>query len=302
MLYRPHDSPPMNPSADRVPEFVFGHLSTPEGRSARAAMAREGFYHDLLLEPPDPQPGQAVRVSAFAGAHVTVDAATLHYTTDGSTPAPGAVNTHSVPMQRTGVDWDTLTWSFGERWTAAIPGQPLGAHVRYIIEGSTPDGETLRSPYLPPPPEFVAEKDRQAHTLTLETRARMAGPRVYAYVVDNERPPEWLRDAVIYQIFVDRFAPDPGEEFAQPPDRSGFYGGALAGVRSKLDYLSELGVTCLWLTPIFPTPSHHGYDATDYGAVEPRLGDLDEFAAADRGRPCAGHAHRAGLCRKPYLE
>ncbi len=111
----------MNPPDDSVPEFVFGHLSTPEGRAARAQMAHEGFYHDLLLEPADPQPGQDVTIAARAGAHVTIDAATLHYTTDGAHPVPGQPNTHSVPMQCTGVDWDTLTWSYGERWTALIP-------------------------------------------------------------------------------------------------------------------------------------------------------------------------------------
>ena len=153
----------------------------------------------------------------------------------------------------------------------------MGTQVHYTVEGITPDGETLRSPYLPPPPTIVTEEDRAAHRLTMETRARMAVPRVYAYVVDSEQQPEWLQEAVIYQIFVDRFAPDPGSEFAQPPNRNGFYGGTLAGIRDKLDYLAELGVTCLWLTPIYPAPSHHGYDATDYGAVEPRLGNLEDF-------------------------
>ena len=279
----------MNPSDDRVPEFVFGHLSTPQGRAARAQMAREGFYHDLLLEPADPPPGQDVTIAVHAGAHVTIDTATLYYTTDGVYPVSGQPNTRRVPMQRADVDWDTLTWSFGERWTAVIPAQAMGTHVHYIIEGVTPEGETLRSPHLPPPSRRVTEEDIETHRLTLETRARMAAPRVYAYVVDSERPPAWLQEAVIYQIFVDRFAPNPGEQFAQPPHRSGFYGGTLRGIRAKLDYLAELGVTCLWLTPIFPTPSHHGYDASDYSAVEPRLGDEDEF------RRLAEAAHARGM-------
>jgi cyclomaltodextrinase len=279
----------MNRPADNVPEFVFGHLSTLEGRLARAHFVQEGFYHDLMLEPADPRPGEDVVVHARAGAHVTIDAATLYYTVDSADPEPGATNTCSVPMARTVVEWDTLTWSYGEVWSAVIPGQADGVEVRYVVHGHTPTGEMLRSPYVSPPPQIVTDEDEQTLRMTLETRARMAAPRVYAYIVDNERQPAWLREAVIYQIFVDRFAPDPGSEFVQPSDRNGIYGGTLTGIRSKLDYLAELGITCLWLTPIFPTPSHHGYDATDYGTVEPRLGDLDEF------RKLTDAAHALGM-------
>ncbi len=58
--------------------------------------------------------------------------------------------------------------------------------------------------------------------------------------------------AVIYQIFVDRFAPDPDRSFADETDLSGFFGGTLRGITTRLDYLRDLGVNCLWLTPIFP--------------------------------------------------
>ena len=56
-------------------------------------------------------------------------------------------------------------------------------------------------------------------------------------------------------------------------------GGTLAGVRARLDHVAALGVTCLWLTPIFPSPSHHGYDASDYLAVEPRMGTVEDLSA-----------------------
>ncbi|MER3485524.1 MAG: alpha-amylase, partial [Chloroflexota bacterium] len=64
--------------------------------------------------------------------------------------------------------------------------------------------------------------------------------------------------------------------------------GSLGGITESLPYLADLGVTCLWLSPIFPSPSHHGYDATDYFSVEPRLGTLEDLralcvAAHDRG-------------------
>ena len=63
---------------------------------------------------------------------------------------------------------------------------------------------------------------------------------------------------------------------------------ALCAVSSEhLDYIQNLGATCLWLSPLFPSPSHHGYDATDYQAVEPRLGsdaDLRALIAAAHAR------------------
>jgi len=118
---------------------------------------------------------------------------------------------------------------------------------------------------------------------------RHCSPQVYEFVVDEWTIPHWLRTAVIYQIFVDRFAPDPDRSFADESDLSRFFGGTLRGIASRLEYLRELGVTCLWLTPIFPAPSHHGYDPTDHYSIEPRLGSEADFRALIEA------AHRHGL-------
>nr|WP_255604322.1 alpha-amylase family glycosyl hydrolase [Oscillochloris sp. ZM17-4] len=59
----------------------------------------------------------------------------------------------------------------------------------------------------------------------------------------------------------------------------GFYGGTIAGVIEQLDYIEALGAGAIWLSPIFPSPSHHGYDATDFYGVEPRLGSPEELRA-----------------------
>lgn len=123
--------------------------------------------------------------------------------------------------------------------------------------------------------------------------------------------PEWMRNAVIYQIFPDRFrngdpANDPHdgsdvfygelalifhETWNEPPVdgrvtkapsgtgyfNSDFYGGDLAGVIEKLDYLEALGVTAIWFNPIFEARSNHRYDTADYLKIDPLLGDLDAF-------------------------
>ena len=99
--------------------------------------------------------------------------------------------------------------------------------------------------------------------------------------LDNAaRPgPDWVRDAVFYQIFPDRFAtsvrvPKPGtmERWDAPPTTHGFKGGDLLGIAEHLDGLRELGITALYLTPIFASASNHRYHTYDYELVDPLLG------------------------------
>ena len=105
--------------------------------------------------------------------------------------------------------------------------------------------------------------------------------------------PDWIRGGVIYHVFVDRFAKagepvfmsgkitrrDWGGEPEWRPDAGGeilnndFFGGNLEGIRQKLPYFEELGVTCLYLSPIFEAYSSHKYDTSDYMKIDPMFGD-----------------------------
>ncbi|MGK5738272.1 glycoside hydrolase family 13 protein [Micromonospora sp. URMC 103] len=109
-------------------------------------------------------------------------------------------------------------------------------------------------------------------------------------LVSHAPPPDWARDAVIYQIFPDRFARSaaadgrPAPDWAIPCDWDTpvvgrgpetpyqFYGGDLDGIVERLDHLDRLGVNTVYLTPIFPARSNHRYDAADFDAVDPLLG------------------------------
>lgn len=96
----------------------------------------------------------------------------------------------------------------------------------------------------------------------------------------------WWNDAVFYEIFVRSYADSDGDGI-----------GDINGLISKLDYLNDgnpetmtdLGVTGLWLMPIFPSPSYHGYDVTDYYAVNPQYGTLEDF------KRLLSEAHRRGI-------
>ncbi|MBL8155468.1 MAG: hypothetical protein JNM70_14890 [Anaerolineae bacterium] len=77
---------------------------------------------------------------------------------------------------------------------------------------------------------------------------------------------------MIYHVFVDRFYPGEGRDWLQVDDLNEFCGGTLGGVKEKLGYIEGLGADCIWLSPVFCSGTHHGYDVTDYAHVEPRLG------------------------------
>jgi neopullulanase len=93
--------------------------------------------------------------------------------------------------------------------------------------------------------------------------------------------PDWVKNAVFYQIYPDRFArsarsaPLPGVTFkpwGSPPEEQGFQGGDLRGIVDRLDYLQTLGVNALYLNPIFASASNHRYHTFDYMQVDPLLG------------------------------
>lgn len=109
-------------------------------------------------------------------------------------------------------------------------------------------------------------------------------------------PPGWVRDAVFYEIFPDRFAssgrvpkPGPLEAWDAPPTRSGFKGGDLLGIVEHLDELVELGISALYLTPVFASASNHRYHTYDYYRVDPLLGGDEAF------RALLDAAHERGL-------
>jgi alpha-glucosidase len=95
----------------------------------------------------------------------------------------------------------------------------------------------------------------------------------------RESAADWWRTAVVYEVYVRSFADANGDGI-----------GDLEGLRGRLQYLVDLGVDALWLSPFYPSPlADGGYDVADYRAVDPRLGTLADFDALLRD------AHRVGI-------
>lgn len=108
--------------------------------------------------------------------------------------------------------------------------------------------------------------------------------------------PDWVQDAVFYQIFPDRFAngdhtndPSNVREWLSSPTIKGFHGGDIQGVIDHLDYLVDLGVNAIYFNPIFQAASTHRYDTSDYLRIDPKLGDMDDF------HNLIQEAHRRGI-------
>lgn len=119
----------------------------------------------------------------------------------------------------------------------------------------------------------------------------------YINAIDIHREVSWMRKAVFYQIFVDRFCKGNEKkdkryitmEWGELPKTKGFAGGDLQGIIKKLDHIRELGCNTLYLTPIFSSVSNHKYDISDYHAIDEQFG-----TNADLQR-LVKEAHRHGM-------
>lgn len=104
----------------------------------------------------------------------------------------------------------------------------------------------------------------------------------FLHPVDVNKPPAWVKEAVFYQIFPERFAngdlsndPEMTEKWGGAPEYYNFFGGDLQGVLERLDYLTELGISAIYFNPLFEAPSNHKYDTTDYYKIDPHFGTTE---------------------------
>lgn len=207
--------------------------------------------------------------------------------------ASGRINSAALVLYGDDLNLEYAMESSGELYSAYIAPQSPAA-LWYCFRLDTDDGERWLCP------------DGSGYYGRLYAERR-SGFRLTVFCRDFETP-AWFRRSVMYQIFPDRFAfsdddtasrgieyhkslgqtPELHKSLDEPvrywprefetsysPDD--FYGGTLRGIESKLPYLKELGVTCLYLNPIVEARSNHRYDSSDYLKVDPILGTNEDF-------------------------
>ena len=145
---------------------------------------------------------------------------------------------------------------------------------------------TSAAPVLTDPPETDPNAPVMPDKAAVAAAGAEAGERSTAAVaaqategVEELKIPEWVKDAVFYQIFPERFengdlGNDPQDTlpWGTAPTRNDFMGGDLQGITQKMGYLSELGVNALYLNPVFESTSNHKYNTTSYERVDQNFG------------------------------
>ncbi len=203
-----------------------------------------GIRHARMRIPARPQPGTSLKLYATTSGPLPFERLVCRYRI-GSLPAI------ELPFERTAVEYDDLIWDYVSCWETELPPMSEETLLWYQVAGRLSSGSWIYA-------------DNQA---TDEKQGTL-----FAVSFEDFRPPLWSRKAMIYHVFVDRFYPGDGASWNPSTSTSGFFGGTLAGVRQKLDYIQSLGFNTVWLSPVFESPSHHGYDSTDLFTVSGRFG------------------------------
>ena len=118
----------------------------------------------------------------------------------------------------------------------------------------------------------------------------------FLHQIDTHQIPKWCKNAIFYQIFVERFFdgdptnnPENIRKWGELPTGHSYYGGDLRGIIKKLDYLQDLGINALYLTPIFEANTNHKYDTKDYMRIDPAFGTQEEL------KELVEKAHQKGI-------
>ena len=212
-------------------------------------------HHDgseLYLSSSSPKLGQRVTFNFRAGSNFPIEQAILRLYHDGEP--------RFFPMKRSlikGEQW----------WQVKVEIRNLKTPYRFLIV----NGDTY---------SWLNARGFQSHDVTSTNDFQLLATPAF---------PNWIRSAVFYQIFPDRFATSgkhhhlkpkkfisrPWDQLPNGRDKSTgleFFGGDLDGVSQRLDHLKELGINGIYFTPIFPAGSTHRYDASSFDEVDPLLG------------------------------
>ncbi len=227
------------------PDTLFGNLGKSSYRASYHNQRVLGIHHWDQVQTTYSQSDVALTITASSHSQLPVHSLRLVYTFDDW------ATRNELEFEKAKLTWDVLTWGWLQTWKVQLRAKE-DLVLRYFVCATLSDGCSLYA-------------DNQAVTEQKATQfARWLNPQNLA--------PAWSKTARLYQVFVDRFNPGSDRSWLQTNDLLKPFGGTLQGVIEKLDHIQGLGFNTIWLTPIFSTPSHHGYDACDYTQIEPRFG------------------------------
>jgi glycosidase len=227
-------------------------------------------------------PGQAATIWLKVGYDGYINQGRIYYTTNGTEPQGSydtVTNGTKINMTFSHTEADpggTVAW-----WIGTIPSQVAGTQVRYKISTWHSGGG-----------DIVYAESPVGKTLNNSTEATTFG-----YYVGSYSTPQWIKDATIYQVFIDRFYDGNTANNIDCATVAGGYcvndtfkwnGGDLTGAQARLDYLQSIGINTLWLSPVYENPvtqigsvydatpgeiyNYHGYEASDFLDVEDNFG------------------------------
>lgn len=277
-------------------DFIFGTLATDALKHIYHRAFRLGIQHRHAIRPANPRPNEPVTLTVWVGTDCDIDALACYYTTGKHTPSGAygvSENSQVARFHEVSTEWDTLAWGYLTCWEVTLPAQPDGSIVQYRI-GGWREGDRSPELFADTPDANAIAEDAAYHYFakrewSMSDVYPVTGGTTFAYRVDTLAPPAWARQAIIYQLLVDRFYPGDGADWTQTTDHGQPMGGTLIGVQHKLGYISDLGINTLWLSPTWVSESAHGYDVIDFRTTAPHLGGDSAL------RQLIESAHRRGM-------
>ncbi len=244
------------------PDHIFGDLEKAPKNLKYHGQRSSGVHHWDRVELVETTAG--VDFTVFAATESKLPVLSVHM--DWSVDDWQTVN--RTELKESGQKWDSISWVWRKEWKTRLSLQDEEL-IRYQIYAQLADGSR----------QYADNNVQEASEATQFAR----------WITTKNLVPYWAKGARIYQIFVDRFNPGEGRQWLQTEDLCKPFGGTIRGVTEKLDYIQKLGFNTIWLTPIFRSPSHHGYDIRDYYEIEPRFGSKQDL------RELIDQTHQRGM-------
>ena len=232
-------------------DHIFGDIELKQNIASWLEKRYRGIHHYNEKHPKNPLPGDTVDLKVVTTSDQPYEALFLWYTKDEWKTQ------EKIRFSREKLTWCAPLWMYLQEWKVRIPPQSEDVMIRYKI-GAKVEGSSS-----------LIFADNQAAEFEKATN--------FAIWYGIDRSPGWSKDAIVYQIFVDRFNPGESASWQDHETLVEPFGGTLQGICEKLPYIQSMGFNTIWLTPIFESPSHHGYDTIDYRKINPKFGTPEDF-------------------------